>query len=51
MKNALAAFGLGGAGGGSDFDPRGKTENEVILLRFSQSCISYNIFLMHQVCG
>ena len=29
MKNALAAFGLGGAGGGSDFDPKGKTENEV----------------------
>lgn len=35
MKNALAAFGLGGAGGGSDFDPRGKTENEV--MRFCQS--------------
>lgn len=38
MKNALAAFGLGGAGGGSDFDPRGKTENEVMLLPFCLSC-------------
>ncbi|MCO5562018.1 hypothetical protein L7F22_015644 [Adiantum nelumboides] len=35
MKNALAAYGLGGAGGGSDFDPKGKTENEV--MRFCQS--------------
>lgn len=35
LKNALGAFGLGGAGGGSDFDPKGKSENEV--MRFCQS--------------
>ncbi|KAH7286751.1 hypothetical protein KP509_32G021200 [Ceratopteris richardii] len=35
MKNALAANGFGGAGGGSDFDPKGKSENEV--MRFCQS--------------
>ncbi|KAJ0971390.1 hypothetical protein J5N97_019349 [Dioscorea zingiberensis] len=35
MKNALSPYKLGGAGGGSDFDPRGKSENEI--MRFCQS--------------
>lgn len=29
LKNALSMHKLGGAGGGSDFDPKGKSENEV----------------------
>ncbi|RZC68229.1 hypothetical protein C5167_031485 [Papaver somniferum] len=29
LKNALSPYKLGGAGGGSDFDPKGKSENEV----------------------
>ncbi|KAL6005986.1 hypothetical protein ACLOJK_040031 [Asimina triloba] len=28
LKNALSPYKLGGAGGGSDFDPKGKSENE-----------------------
>ncbi|PKU74188.1 NADP-specific glutamate dehydrogenase [Dendrobium catenatum] len=28
MKNALSPYKLGGAGGGSDFDPKGRSENE-----------------------
>ncbi|KAB5574326.1 hypothetical protein DKX38_001520 [Salix brachista] len=28
LKNALSPYRLGGAAGGSDFDPKGKTENE-----------------------
>eukprot|EP00246_Nothoceros_aenigmaticus_P018215 TRINITY_DN944_c0_g1_i1.p1 TRINITY_DN944_c0_g1~~TRINITY_DN944_c0_g1_i1.p1 ORF type:complete len:321 (-),score=50.97 TRINITY_DN944_c0_g1_i1:1019-1960(-) len=35
FKNALTSLNLGGAKGGSDFDPKGKTENEV--MRFCQS--------------
>ncbi|KAJ3671193.1 hypothetical protein LUZ60_008619 [Juncus effusus] len=35
MKNALSMYKLGGAGGGSDFDPKGKSENEI--MRFCQS--------------
>ncbi|KAI3933038.1 hypothetical protein MKW92_034488 [Papaver armeniacum] len=34
-KNALSPYKLGGAGGGSDFDPKGKSENEI--MRFCQS--------------
>ncbi|KMZ65852.1 hypothetical protein ZOSMA_30G01330 [Zostera marina] len=30
-KNALSPYKLGGAAGGSDFDPKGKTENEDLL--------------------
>ncbi|GAB2250088.1 hypothetical protein Droror1_Dr00013447 [Drosera rotundifolia] len=35
FKNALSPYKLGGAAGGSDFDPKGKTDNEV--MRFCQS--------------
>ncbi|XP_072966809.1 uncharacterized protein [Typha angustifolia] len=35
LKNALSLYKLGGAGGGSDFDPKGKSENEI--MRFCQS--------------
>ncbi|KMZ64517.1 hypothetical protein ZOSMA_362G00010 [Zostera marina] len=34
FKNALSPYKLGGAAGGSDFDPKGKTENE--LMHFCQ---------------
>jgi len=30
LKNALSPYKLGGASGGSDFDPKGKSDNEVI---------------------
>src|ERR1044072_8517848 len=29
LKNALSPYKLGGASGGSDFDPKGKSDNEV----------------------
>lgn len=35
LKNALSPYKLGGAAGGSDFDSKGKSENEV--MRFCQS--------------
>ncbi|KAK8970132.1 hypothetical protein KSP40_PGU006307 [Platanthera guangdongensis] len=35
LKNALSPYKLGGAGGGSDFDPKGRSENEI--MRFCQS--------------
>ncbi|CAN1286457.1 NADP-specific glutamate dehydrogenase [Linum perenne] len=35
FKNALSPYKLGGAAGGSDFDPKGKSDNEV--MRFCQS--------------
>ncbi len=35
FKNALTALPIGGAKGGSDFDPKGRSENEV--MRFCQS--------------
>lgn len=35
LKNSLTDLGLGGGKGGSDFDPRGKSDNEV--RRFCQS--------------
>lgn len=35
LKNALSPYRLGGASGGSDFDPKGKSDNEV--MRFCQS--------------
>ncbi|XP_045788766.1 NADP-specific glutamate dehydrogenase isoform X2 [Trifolium pratense] len=35
LKNALSPYKLGGAAGGSDFDPKGKTDNET--MRFCQS--------------
>lgn len=35
FKNALTSLPLGGGKGGSDFDPRGKSDNEV--MRFCQS--------------
>jgi len=38
FKNALTGQGIGGAKGGSDFDPRGKSDTEV--MRFAQSFMS-----------
>ncbi|MBU2565976.1 NADP-specific glutamate dehydrogenase [Patescibacteria group bacterium] len=38
FKNSLTGLSLGGGKGGSDFDPRGKTDAEV--MRFSQSFMS-----------
>ncbi|XP_008797874.1 NADP-specific glutamate dehydrogenase isoform X2 [Phoenix dactylifera] len=38
MKNALSPYKLGGSGGGSDFDPKGKSESEI--MRFCQSFIN-----------
>ena len=38
FKNALTTLPMGGAKGGSDFDPKGKSENEV--MRFCQSFMS-----------
>ncbi|GAB2293411.1 hypothetical protein Dimus_027612 [Dionaea muscipula] len=35
FKNALSPYKLGGAAGGSDFDPKGKTDSEI--MRFCQS--------------
>lgn len=35
IKNALTGFPVGGAGGGSDFDPKGKSDGEI--MRFCQS--------------
>uniref|UniRef100_A0A804NI86 Glutamate dehydrogenase n=1 Tax=Zea mays TaxID=4577 RepID=A0A804NI86_MAIZE len=35
LKNALSLYKLGGAAGGSDFDPKGKSDNEI--MRFCQS--------------
>lgn len=31
LKNALSPYKLGGSAGGSDFDPKGKSDNEVSL--------------------
>ncbi|KAH9608841.1 hypothetical protein KSS87_004219 [Heliosperma pusillum] len=38
LKNALSPYKLGGAAGGSDFDPKGKSDNEI--MRFCQSFIN-----------
>ncbi|XP_021890282.1 NADP-specific glutamate dehydrogenase [Carica papaya] len=38
LKNALSPYKLGGAAGGSDFDPKGKSDNEI--MRFCQSFVS-----------
>ncbi|XP_047338763.1 NADP-specific glutamate dehydrogenase isoform X2 [Impatiens glandulifera] len=35
LKSALSSYRLGGASGGSDFDPKGKSDNEI--MRFCQS--------------
>jgi glutamate dehydrogenase (NADP+) len=35
LKNSLSSLNLGGGKGGSDFDPKGKSENEIV--RFCQS--------------
>lgn len=32
LKNALSPYKLGGAAGGSDFDPKGKSDNEVTFI-------------------
>src|SRR5574344_1919207 len=38
FKNSLTTLPMGGGKGGSDFDPKGKSDNEV--MRFCQSCMS-----------
>ncbi|BAT98445.1 hypothetical protein VIGAN_09210100 [Vigna angularis var. angularis] len=38
LKNALSPYKLGGAAGGSDFDPKAKSDNEI--MRFCQSFMS-----------
>ena len=38
LKNSLTTLPMGGGKGGSDFDPKGKTDNEV--MRFTQSFMS-----------
>jgi len=38
LKNSLTTLPMGGGKGGSDFDPKGKTDNEV--MRFAQSFMS-----------
>jgi glutamate dehydrogenase (NADP+) len=38
LKNSLTTLSMGGAKGGSDFDPKGKSDNEV--MRFCQSFMS-----------
>jgi len=38
FKNSLTGLPIGGAKGGSDFDPKGKSENEI--MRFCQSFMS-----------
>ena len=41
LKNALASFEFGGAGGGSDFDPKGRSENEVDSCLIFCFCVSH----------
>lgn len=41
FKNALSPYRLGGSSGGSDFDPKGKSDNEVLSLLWN---IEVNIF-------
>ena len=45
LKNALSPYKLGGAAGGSDFDPKGKSDNEVNfqLIQFNLYLISFLI--------
>jgi len=38
FKNSLTTLPMGGGKGGSDFDPKGKSDNEV--MRFCQSCMT-----------
>uniref|UniRef100_A0A2P2MTX5 glutamate dehydrogenase (NADP(+)) n=2 Tax=Rhizophora mucronata TaxID=61149 RepID=A0A2P2MTX5_RHIMU len=38
LKNALSPYKLGGAAGGSDFDPKGKSDDEI--MRFCQSLMN-----------
>ena len=36
LRNALSPYKLGGAAGGSDFDPKGKSDNEVLSILIYQ---------------
>ncbi|CAF3629582.1 unnamed protein product [Rotaria socialis] len=40
LKNSLTGLPIGGGKGGSDFDPQGKSDSEVEVLRFCQSFMS-----------
>ncbi|MDD2499141.1 MAG: NADP-specific glutamate dehydrogenase [Desulfitobacteriaceae bacterium] len=44
LKNSLTTLPMGGAKGGSDFDPRGKTDNEVMLF-----CQAFMNELFHHI--
>lgn len=42
LKCALSPYKLGGAAGGSDLDPKGKSDGEVLIL-------SYDIFVFYDI--
>lgn len=46
LKNALTGLPLGGGKGGSDFDPKGKSDNEI--MKFCQVG-SQNIFVFYRI--
>ncbi|MCK4340339.1 MAG: NADP-specific glutamate dehydrogenase [Phycisphaerae bacterium] len=46
FKNALTTLPMGGGKGGSDFDPKGKSDNEVMSF-----CQSFMSELFHHICG
>lgn len=43
LKNALSPYRLGGSSGGSDFDPKGRSDNEVLHLFFNPMVITLEI--------
>lgn len=58
LKNALSPYRLGGASGGSDFDPKGKSDNEVLTslvklvannVHFMRSKVSITDVITHVV--
>lgn len=44
FKNSLTTLPIGGGKGGSDFDPKGKSENEI--MRFCQASSLQNALLL-----
>ena len=55
FKNSLTTLPMGGGKGGSDFDPKGKSDNEVLLLpyycHFIAFCIIFKYFKRALTCG
>lgn len=45
LKNSLSSLSLGGGKGGSDFNPKGKSENEVSLYIWSGTSYVYTPYL------